>query len=462
MFTGMHKDGIKIEDFASMCQGKLYFGAPSVKVFGLSTDSRNIGKGEAFVAIKGEHFDGNYFISKAKDNNASCAVVSRIDESCPLPQILVDDTVRAIGHFAKEYKKMFRIMTVAITGSVGKTTTKQYTHAVLSSHFSTMKSEGNLNSDIGLPLTLTNLSSEYKAAVLEMGMSSLGEISELSKIAEPNISIITNIGCSHLEYLHTRENILKAKMEIIDGMKDGSVLLLNGDNEYLREADSKKIRKLYFGINKNNDFIATNIRMGTDETLYDVITPDDDMIRDLKILSYGYDHIYDSLAAVICGILSGLSDDEIRTGLLNFQPAKMRKHIRQSRDMTLIEDYYNACPESVEAALEFLNHKFSGRKAAILGDMKELGEQSPYYHYGIGKNAAENGVKILFAVGDYSDDIKRGAEENGMDGLSVRTYGSTDEFIDNISSAKEMLNSGDCILIKASRSMHFERISKQL
>ena len=460
MFSGLNKDGIRLEEFAEMCQGKLFNAQKGVKVFGISTDTRSVQKGEAFFAIKGEIFDGNKFVGEAEKHNASCAVVSCLDDNSSLPQILVKDTVEAMCSFAKKYKSLFRPITVAITGSVGKTTTKQYTHAILSTLYSTLKTEGNLNSEIGLPITLSHLTSEHKAAVVEMGMSSLGDIRRLSEIAEPDISIITNIGCSHLEYLQTRDNILKAKMEIIDGMKDGSILLLNGDNEYLRRADCKKICRLFYGINENNDYVATNIRMGKNETLYDLITPDDGTIKDLKIMSYGYDHIYDSLAAVVCGILFGLSDDDLRRGLLEFKPVKMRKNIRESNGVTVIEDYYNACPESMKSALEFLNHKTDGRKTAILGDMKELGKDSPSLHSGIGKAAVDNGVELLFAIGDYAEDIKRGAEEEGIDDSFIFTYKSTDEFIDNYPKAKEYMRQGDCVLIKASRSMHFERISE--
>ncbi len=458
MTTGLKTEGICLQDFADMCQGTIYNFNSKAIVKGLSIDSRNTYVGEAFIAIKGERFDGNKYIKSAMEKGASCAVVSTVDSSCTLPQILVEDTVEALCLFAKKYISLFKIKKVAITGSVGKTTTKQFTHAVLSTEFNTLKTEGNYNSEIGLPLTIANLDNSFESAVFEMGMSGLGEISKLSQIVNPDISIITNIGYSHLEYLHTRDNILKAKMEIIDGMKEGSSLLLNGDNEYLLKADSKNVNKIYYGLSDNCDYQAINIRMNNTSTLYDVRFQNK-IIKDCKINCYGKEHVYDSLAAVVCGKLLNISDESIKKGLLNYCPGKMRKNLHKTENFTIIEDCYNACPESMESALDFLCNAFSSRKVAIVGDMKELGDNTHILHYNVGKTAAEMGVELLFAIGDYSEQIKNGALENGMDSSFIRTYSSTEEFINNYSEIRKQLKKDDAILLKASRAMQLEKIS---
>lgn len=463
MRLGLLSDGMDLPTIAEHCEGILYRGyANDKKATGVSTDSRSTEPCDIFFAIKGENFDGHEFISAARDAGALCAVTSRKPD-VNIPYILVDDVRRALGAFAAKYKSLIAAKTVAVTGSVGKTTTRQYVYSVLSTRYKTQKTDGNYNNDIGLPLTLFSVSPDCEALVLEMGMSALGEISALSRIARPDVAVITNIGNSHIEHLGSRENILKAKLEILDGMHGGTILL-NGDDTLLRATgDFPGIKKYYFGIEDPLcDFRATSIIQEKTGLTFDVLCPDGTQMCDLHIQGYGKHNVYDALAGIACGYTMGVSPDEIRKGLTDFQPVAMRQNIQKKGKLTVIEDCYNASPESMAAAIETLCGIARGRKVAVLGDMRELGKYSPRLHYILGEKISVSGVDTLVTIGKEAEKIARGAKNGGMAEDRIMTIESADDPEAVAEKVKGVLRDGDTVLIKASRALALERISKLL
>lgn len=452
---------ITLEKLASMCGGELFGGNGNTEAFGVSTDSRSDCTGECFFAIKGENFDGHDFVEKAKENGAVCAVVDKTPD-CDIPYVLVENTVAALGSLAKAYKSYFPVITVAVTGSVGKTTTKQYIYSILSEKYKTHKTEGNFNSEIGLPLTILSLESGDRMLVLEMGMSGFGEISAMSKIAEPDIAVITCIGNSHIEQLGSRENICRAKLEIADGMKDGAIIVLNGDEPMLYNVlEERKLCRIYFGIeNKKCDYLAKNLRSSDDGMHFDLLSRVEGEMRGLHITSAGKHNVKNALAAITVGTLLGLSEEDIKRGLCNFSPVKLRQDIINCGRFTVIDDCYNASPESMSAALEVLSGIAEGGRIAVLGDMRELGEYSATLHRAVGKKAAELGVDRLVTVGSLAREIAVGAEENGMPRENITEITDYGDAKTVASIIKPLICDGDTVLIKASRALSLERISK--
>ena len=455
---------IDLKRLADMCGGELFGGDPATTVYGVATDSRTDCTGECFFAIEGEIFDGHDFIRKAAESGAAVAVVSKKPD-CDIPYIMTDDTRKALGSLAKAYKAQFNTITVAVTGSVGKTTTKQYIHSILSTKYKTHKTEGNLNNDIGLPLTVLSLCEDDRLLVLEMGMSNIGEISALSKIAEPDIAIITCIGNSHIEHLGSRENICKAKLEITDGMKDGAILLLNGDEPLLENAvPERKLCRLYFGIeNPKCDYKAENITADYGFTTFDLRSTESENICGLRINQVGTHNVCDALAAIAAGTLLGINEDGIKQGLLSFSPVKMRQSIIKSNGFTIIEDCYNAGPESMCAALGVLSDiAKDGGKIAVLGEMRELGEYSSELHRKVGAKAAKVGVDRLITVGTLAEEIASGAEAAGLPHEKITKISDYSDAEKAATIIKPFINQGDTVLIKASRALSLERISHLL
>lgn len=464
MNFGCTELNINLQMLAGMCDGELFCsGDPLTPVCGVSIDSRVDCTGECFFAIRGENFDGHDFIGKAKENGAVCAVVSQKPD-CDIPYILVSDTVRALGELARAYKSRFKVITVAVTGSVGKTTTKQYIHSILSEKYKTHKTEGNFNSEIGLPLTVLSLEKDDRILVLEMGMSSFGEISRLSDIAQPDIAVITCIGNSHIENLGSRENICSAKLEIASGMRDGAIIILDGDEPMLADVlEERKLCRIHFGIkNRKSDYVAENIRHTDGGMAFDIKSRIGGDISSIEIRQIGEHNVKNALAAVTVATMLGISEDEIRAGLLAFEPVKLRQNIIDAGRFTIIEDCYNAGPESMSAALCVLCDVAKGRKLAVLGEMRELGEYSASLHRAVGKKAAELGVDGLVTVGTLAKEIAAGAEEGGMPHENITEiidYGDAESAANTL---KQLIREGDTILIKASRALSLERISKLL
>ena len=446
-------ESFTLKEAASAVDGKVLPEFENTVIKSVSTDSREIGGGALFVPIKGENFDGHDFIEDCMAKGAA-ACFSQIPQRDDIPCVMVEDTKKALRDLAEFYIGRFKIPKCAVTGSVGKTTTKDMIASVFSQHFKTLKTQGNFNNDIGLPRTVFGIDSTTEAAVLEMGMNHLGEISRLSKIVHPNICVITNIGVSHIENLGSREGILKAKLEILDYIEDGGVLIVNGDDPYLRNAKTGK-RTVYCGIDSDCDVYADNIvNDGLEFTLADIHKGD--ISFRVKIPVPGRHMVMNALVAAAAGFELGLTPEEIKAGIENFEKTKMRMDIISAKGIKIINDVYNANPVSVKAALDVLAGA-EGRKVAILGDMFELGEFSSLMHKDVGNYAGMSGIDVLIAIGKDSKYIYDGAKEKGMEKCFY--YETQEEFLEK---GVSEISKGDTVLVKASRGMKLEKTVDRL
>ena len=467
MYFSLEKDGLDIQTFAKFTEGTL----PSLTenlplAYGISTDSRTAKPGDVFFALRGENFDGHRFMEAAQKAGCVFAIAEYIPENCTLPCILVDDTTKALGAFAKSYKNMFSPITLAVTGSVGKTTSKQFIYSVLGTKYPTNVTKGNFNNEIGLPLTLLNLNADHSMLLLEMGMNHKGEISYLSKLAEPDIAVITNIGSAHLENLGSREGIRDAKAEITHGMKKGGILILNGDEPLLADLSAEGLTKIYVGTeNENVAYSARNIRTEENGMLFDIAFHGNDFLRDVRINAIGKHNIYNALIGAVCGLLLGVPEENIRKGLLEFVPADMRQSISEKNGMTVIEDCYNASPESMRAGLDVLLHTAKTKKrrpVAVLGDMRELGSISEEAHEAVGAHAARIGIERLITFGKIAVHIAEGAMRAGMPKENILIIENTENAENASELLKNILREGDAVLFKASRAVALERLIRLL
>ena len=468
---------IPLHDLALMAGGRLMSCGlrDGVEITHICTDSREADEHTLFCAIRGERVDGHDYIPKAASLGCVAFLCERLPveaPACGCASILVHDTVEALSAMARAYRTetMKDLSVVAITGSVGKTTTKEMTAAVLSRGKRLFKKDGNFNSTIGLPLSFMEISSETDCAVLEMGMSSRGEISAMTRSVRPDIAVIANIGSSHLEYLGSRENIARAKLEIAEGLSDGGILLINGDEPLLHELGQdfgedlpmipSGIRTLRVSLSgaENADYTAENIRASDGGMIFDLTTPEG-VWEGLYIPAVGEHLVWAASFAAAVGQLDGLTEGQVRAGLATYRPANMRQNIRTVGGVTVIEDCYNAAPESMRAALAVLRMTPCTRRLAVLGDMKELGANTVALHRGVGKAAYESGVDVLITVGELGAEIARGALEAGMQADAVRVTGGKEDYEDTAAYLTSLLRDGDCILFKASRSMALETIA---
>lgn len=418
----------------------------------VSIDTRNIKPGDLFIPIIGENFDGHNFINDAFEKGAvACLSQENIDANNIV--INVKDTKKALKDFATYYRSLFNIPVVALTGSSGKTTTKDMIASCLSIKYKTLKTEGNFNNEIGLPLTIFNIEEDTEVVVLEMGMNHFGEIRNLSEIAKPDIALITNIGVSHIENLGSREGILRAKYEIFDYLKENGIKVLNGDDDMLctLKEENNKLKTYFYSINKKLDAYATNIKENGINGISATINYFNKSFNVLLSLP-GKHMISNALAVTLVCESLGLKEDEIKKGLETFKPSKMRMDIIKTDKYTIINDVYNANPNSMKASLDVLA-TLEGRKVAILGDMFELGNYSNDMHYEIGKYAVEKDIDELIFIGDYSYYMLQGAKDNIKNNSSINYFKTQDEFINNVDN---LLKIGDIILVKASRGMKLE------
>ena len=411
-------------------------------------DSRKGKPGDLFVCLKGARVDGHDFVGKAAELGVSALLIDHEVDS-DLPRVLVPDTLKALQDYASWFRTRPDLKVVAVTGSVGKTTTKEFIASVLSQAYPTYKTQGNMNSETGLPLTLLHVSPEDRMVVTEMGMCGFGEISELSLIARPDIGVLTNIGMCHIEYLGSQEGILKAKMEIVDGMTEEGVLILNGDDPFLATVNDTKQRRITYGLNHPEyDYYAYNVAVLSEGVCFTAKTPIGDL--DVQLAIDGIHNVYNSLAAIAVGVLCGMDLKTIGEGLHRMEKAPMRQNIRKENGMTLIEDCYNASPTSMKASIDVLKGK-PGRKVAVLGDMLELGERSEEYHRQVGQML--EGVSVLIAYGSFAQAYLDGAAQAGV--LQRIPCGTPEEAAVNL---KLVARKDDVVLFKASRGMHAERV----
>ncbi len=417
----------------------------------ISIDSRTVKEGELYIAIKGENFDGHDFCKGAVENGAAAVMCHKpVDVDCP--KIIVEDTTKGFLSLASAYRDMFSFPIIGLTGSVGKTTTKEMICAALSSCLKTLKTEGNLNNQIGVPRTLMRLDGSYEAAVVEMGMDDKGQISVLSRCAKPTCAVITNIGVSHLENLGSREGILSAKLEILDGLKEGAPIFLNGDDPYLMSAVIENRPVIYYGINNSVcKYKAENITLKGISTTFDIVY--DGKTQPVEIPTIGKHNVYNAVAAFSVAVENGISPEDAVSGLLNYKPSGMRQRITEKCGITFIEDCYNASPDSVRAAINTLSSLENPRKIAVLGDMLELGSVSDEAHKNSGVLVARKGIDAVFTYGESSVLTTMKASEMGVE--NSENFRSHEALAQKLIS---FLKPGDAVLFKASRGMKLENV----
>ncbi len=453
-----------VEDIAKLCSGTLY-GDGSAHVSTVCTDSREAEEGSLFIAIIGERVDGHVFLPKVAAAGAVCAICSRIPElEADIPIILVEDTVKALGRLGHEYSKNCRAKRIGVTGSVGKTTTKEFIASVLSTSGKVWKTEGNFNSVVGLPMSLLTLPEDADYAVLEMGMTGPGEVGMLSDIAQPDIGVITTIGTAHMELLGSRENIAAAKLEIKSSLANDGYLLLCGNEPLLEKEWKKDSRVRYFSTEaKTSDYHAYNITSDEAGMTFDASCRGR-MIYDLEIPTIGRHNVAAALAGVAVGCILGLDDERIRRGVAAYRTVGFRQQMTEVSGIKIITDCYNASPESMRAAASVLSevasHR-SGKKVAVLGDMLELGDNSPELHFRVGVDFAEAGTDVLISFGERAEKIADGFASKTCDGKVFRFADKSDA----CAPAKALagiLSAGDTVILKASRMIAAERVAEEL
>lgn len=424
------------------------------EICAVTIDSRQVPQNALYVAIKGDRFDGHDFCEAAVTNGAA-AIVSERDLPHRVPYIKVKNTRQALLDIAKLHRNHHKgVKVVGLTGSVGKTTTKEMTYAVLASQFATVKTEGNLNNEIGMPKTLFRVDDTTEAAVIEMGMNHFGEIARMTVACQPDAAIITNIGVSHIEFLGSRDGILQAKTEILQGMQAGAPLILNGDDDKLWGYTNPDFKLIYFGIdNPNADVRAKDMQEENGETAFTVCF--DGKTQAVRVPTVGKHNVYDALAAFTAGLVCEIAPEKIAAGLQNFAPAGMRQRIRQVGGITVIEDCYNASPDSQKAALNVLCATNAKRKIAVLGDMLELGDFSETAHRSVGAYAAEKQVDLLYCYGQNAAYIADAAKHN----VKVLHFTDKEALFDALLAE---LRAGDAVLFKASRGMALEEVIEKL
>ena len=419
----------------------------------VTTDSREVRPGCIFVAFPGEKFDGHDFAAKALEEGAAYVVLNHPVEGVPEEKtVLCPDSYRAMMTMGANYRSQFHPKVVGVTGSVGKTTTKQMTYAAIAGFGNTIKTEGNQNNELGLPRTMFRIGKETEYAVVEMGMSHLGEIERLSQCARPDVGIITCIGVSHIGNLGSQENICKAKLEICAGLKNGAPLVLNGDDPFLRKATlPDHVRPVWFSLgDEDADVCALNIRQEGDGMTFTLEDGEEDT-TEVHIPAMGRHNVANALAAYAAATRLGLSAKKVITGLENFQQTGMRQKVVHSKGVDVIEDCYNANPDSMKAALAMFKEYPCKRRFALLGDMLELGEMSGPAHTEAGKQAAEYGVDVLLCYGPESAKMAEAAKAAGVNATHVASYREAADALLN------QMQPGDALLVKASRGMALEK-----
>lgn len=448
-------ESLTLKEICGAVGGKLCGADENTVITSISTDSRDIPKDCLFIAIKGERFDGHDFLHDAVRLGAAAVVSER--EADGVPAVICQSTRKALLDIAAYYRKKMPVKVVGITGSVGKTTTKEMTALALSAGGKTMKTEGNLNNEIGLPKTLFRLDSSIERAVIEMGMSGFGEIDRLSKTASPDIAMITNIGMCHLEQLGSQDNILKAKLEILNGSKPNCPLIVNGDDVRLAPLKEKLSDRnvITFGIDNKCDLNAENIRSSGESTVFDIVLEGKSV--HCVIPCIGKHNVYDALAAVAAAYVIGDDIVPAANALKDYVPSGMRQHTEKIGGFTALIDCYNASPTSMQAAINTLcEMKCDGRRGAVLADMLELGEMSPKLHEDTGKYAAGKKLDFLVCYGEMSKHMAEGAEKSGLHAEWITDSGKLAEYL------KEHIKDGDTVLFKGSRGMKLEKIIGEL
>lgn len=435
---------ISVKDIVSAVNG-IFYGDKNILenyVCRVNTDSRKIVHDSLFIPLAGEKFDAHDFIEQAFANGAICTLSEKILDT-QKNFIKVDSTYQALLDLAEYYRNLLDVKIVAVTGSCGKTTTKDIIASVLSQKYNFSKSRGNFNNHVGLPLTIFEMDSDTQIAVLEMGTNHFGEINVLSKVARPDVCVITNIGLAHIENFVSQEGILKAKSEIFNYANDNFLAVLNGDDKYLRKLNLKN--KIYCGLDDSNNIFAYDIK---GQTFSVNVLP-----RQINLNYPGEFMIKNSLIAIAIGKYFDVPDEKIIFGVENFQLSNMRmEFLHAKNNLTIINDVYNASPTSMKSAIDVLDSINAENKICILGDMFELGENSPKFHFDIGNYLSTKKINLVICIGDLAKNIF-----DGINSIEKKYYKTKEEFFyakNNFANAT--------VLIKASRGMHFEEIVNKL
>ena len=452
-----------LQNIATACQGQLVCkkDQENIQIKGAVLDSRQVEEGYLFFATKGERVDGHSFIPQVAEKKAACVVCEKAPAGVEIPYILVEDSFVALKKVAAFYRENLTIPVVGITGSVGKTSTKEMIASVLSQRYNVLKTEGNFNNEVGLPLTILRIRDEHKVAVVEMGINHFGEMHRLSEIAKPDICVITNIGQCHLEFLGSREGILKAKSEIFDFMNPEGYVCLNGDDDMLctvKEVHGHK--PVTYGLSMKNDVYVTSVKsngiLGSKASVYL-----NDATFDVEIPLPGEHMVMNALAAACVGDLLGLKQEEIARGIESAKAVGGRSNLIVLKDRKILDDCYNANPVSMKAAIDLLSLSDT-RKVAILGDMFELGDGCEEMHAGIGNYAVEKDIDVLVCVGELSSHMFDAATLKRTElkkDVQIHYMTNTQEVIEKIDS---ILMKDDTILVKASHGMGFAKVVEEL
>ncbi len=428
-------------DFARATGGKLINGSEDIAFEGLVIDSRKVREGLGFAALRGERTDGHEYISTAFESGASFCLVDTMPSNETRPIIVCDDVPSALLSAAEDYRKSLNVPVIGVTGSAGKTTAKEMIASVLARQYATHKTEKNFNNELGVPLTLFELKPKHEVSVVELGISGFGEMRKLSKAAKPNMAVFTLIGRAHLEQLGDLDGVLRAKAEMLEHMHEDSVLILNGDDERLRGIECKQ-KKVLCGISAHNDIYADNINIRSDGGCdFRVIYAGGTFT--LSTSAYGKHLVYAALFATAVGLSLGLSEVEITEGVRAYEPVGRRASLADLGHIRLIDDCYNANPDSMLSAIDSAT-LLGGSLVCVLGDMFELGEDTERLHREVGDYARKVGA-LLFTSGELARSM--GGEH----------YESESELL---TALEAVLKEGDTVLVKASRSMEFEKISE--
>lgn len=456
--------GMSIQAIAGACDGVVYNGNGKVmegsgllqEVKGVELDSRKLQEGYLFIATRGERVDGHSFIGQAFEKGCYAVVCERVPEDVAGPCIVVEDSFKALQDIAAYYREQLSVKVVGITGSVGKTSTKEVIASVLEEKYSVLKTEGNFNNEIGLPLTVLKIREEHEVAVLEMGINHFGEMHRLSRIAKPDVCVITNIGQCHLEFLIDRDGILRAKSEIFDYMNPEGVVCLNGDDDKLVTVENVHgKRPVFFGKSDSCDIRAVHVEnLGLNGSGADVIEGCLEETAEayaIRLYVPGEHMVSNALAAIAVGRALGLTKEEMIKGIAATGSVGGRSNIIRDEKLTIIDDCYNANPVSMKAAIELLETATT-KRVALLGDMFELGEQEKQLHRGVGDFLASKNIEKVICVGELAKEIYEGAKTGSAECF---WYANKKELTDNI---RQLIEKNDTVLIKASHGMGFAEL----
>lgn len=448
-----------LEHIIAACGGTYYGPEENLKkeVEGITIDSRKAEAGWLFAATIGERVDGHTFIPSCYEKGVLCCLGEQAPSSLERSYIQVASTFQALKDIAEYYRSTLSIPVIGITGSVGKTSTKEMIASVLGAKYNVLKTAGNFNNEVGLPLTIFNIREEHEAAVLEMGISDFGEMHRLSKIARPDLCVMTNIGLCHLEFLGDRDGVLRAKSEIFDFSSKDKKAIVNGDDDKLRTLKNRSdLCITCFGLDSSNDVYAAQVEnLGLDGLKCEISTPLGSFQAHIHIP--GRHMVYNALAGTCVGLACGLTLDEIKSGIESAQTIRGRNHLIHTKNYTIMDDCYNANPISMKASLDVLSTAL-GRKVAILGDMGELGAEEKALHHTVGVHAAQKAIDLLLCVGTLSEEIVKGAKDTDP-AIQALLFPAKEALLQELPT---LLKKGDSILVKASHFMQFEKIIEEL